>query len=72
MAQIARKRLSVFGKKKSLSSDDKKVWEDFSKTIKEHNKDKERYFHSNGMLNGDVSENKMLKDQTKISKEYNK
>ena len=36
MAQIARKSLSVLGKKKTLSSDDKKVWEDFSKTIKEH------------------------------------
>ena len=70
MVQIARKSLSVFGKKKTLSSDDKKVWEDFSKTIKEHNRDRESYFHSNGMLNGDVSENKILKDQNKISKEY--
>ena len=70
MAQIARKSLSVFGKKKTLSSDDKKVWADFSKTIKDHNKEKESYFHSNGVLNDDVSENKILKAQTKISREY--
>ena len=57
-------------KKKTLSSDDKKVWEDFSKTIKDHNEDKEIYFHGNGMLNDDVSENKILKAQTKTSWEY--
>ena len=70
MAQIARKNLSMFGKKKTLSSDDMKVWEDFSKTIREHKKDKESYFHGNGMLKDVVPENKILKDQTKISREY--
>ena len=70
MVQIARESLSVLRKKKTLSSDDKKVWEDFSKTIKELHKDNEGYFTSNEMLDGDVSENKIFKDQTKISKEY--
>ena len=70
MEQIARKSVSVFGKRRTLSSDDKKVWEDFSKTIKELHKDKESYFTTNGMLDGDVSENKILKNQTKTPKEY--
>ena len=70
MEQIARKSVSVFGKRRNLSIDDKKVWEDFSKTIKELHKDNEGYFTSNEMLDGDVSENKIFKDQTKISKEY--